>query len=64
MTALQAHIDRAARLQLALSDIERNRICREQSAAQEVADCMMGIAAAVDQCDWWMKRLGVGRVSA
>lgn len=63
-SALNAHIERATRLKFALTSMERSRIEREQSAAQEGADCMLVIALAIGQCDWWMKRLGVGRVSA
>jgi hypothetical protein len=61
MTALNAHIERAARLLLALSEIERDRIYLKQSARQEFADCMLGIVLAVGQCDFLMARLGVGR---
>jgi hypothetical protein len=48
---------------LAMTDIDRNRIACER-AAQVFADCMLGIAFAVDHCEKLMVRLGVGRVGA
>jgi hypothetical protein len=60
-SALHAHITRAAQLQSALTDIERNRICRE-SDPMEVAMHMLLIAYATDQCAKLMKHLGVGRI--
>jgi hypothetical protein len=56
-SALHAHITRAAQLQSAMTDIERNRICRERTAAREFADVMLGIVLAVEQCDYWLARI-------
>jgi hypothetical protein len=58
-SALHAHITRAAQLQSAMTDIERNRICRE-SDPMEAAMHMLLVAFAVDHCAKLMERLGVG----
>lgn len=42
---------------------DRLRICLEQTAKQEFADCMLGIVIAVDHFEQLMARLGVGNTS-
>lgn len=58
--ALHAHITHAAQLQSALTDIERNRICRE-SDPMEDAMHMLLVAFATDHFNALMVRHGVGR---
>lgn len=38
-----------------------DHLALEGLAAREFADCMLGIALAVDQADWWLARI-MGRV--
>lgn len=59
-SALHAHITRAAQLQSAMADIERNRICRERDP-MKTAMHMLLVAYATDHCAKLMERLGVGR---
>jgi hypothetical protein len=59
--ALHAHITRAAQLRSALTDIERNSICRESDPMTNAMHMLL-IAFAVDHCTKLMERLGVGRV--
>jgi hypothetical protein len=61
--ALHAHIERAAQLQSAMTDIERNRICRERDP-MEAAMHMLLVAYASDHFNALMVRLGVGRAGA